>query len=459
MLKKMLSKFNSRKINLHRIAYSLMSLSCLGSASAVFAGDVSAIGTQSSSTTNPGYHFEFGLGGLSITSADGERSFNIHGQIVLNHSIFDGAYNVDADGHGRYGQNTEFESGRLDFSGRVTTDWGYDIQLANRSIFPDDDNDDVYFRYANVTYYGWSFAKVTLGKQGPDYGLDYMHDSINCYGTTFSMLSQAISLPNAIGISLHRFLPEQSISMSGGVYHTGQVDQETPSNRQGSYSYQNESRMVNARVSWSPIHNVDQGHVLMFETSFGHLGANGSLASPISVNGGVLGTLEANSNPPVTSGPYASGVTHASATIYDVGSAAIYGPFSLEMEYAELHNILNKAPDDPLYEDGLIQGGWVVTGEHRNYNAASGYVLGVDPVSRYGALELIGRLEYLDLESHAGQKGQKIGTIGRTSTVGVNWYLNKCMVFSVDGTYLDVSGPQAPQGHGYGGGIQFKYLF
>lgn len=396
-------------------------------------------------------------GGLSITSADGQRSFNVHGLIIVNHSAFDEAYNVDSGGEGHFGQETELQTVRLGINGKASKNWGYALQFANRTGENGENNDDAYIRRAYVTYQGWRFAKLTVGEQGANFGVDNMPDPNQTYGTTYTMLSNVFSPPSGLGVNLDGHSNEADFIWSAGVFHTGNVQREAGGDFLNRHAYQDETDMVAARVGWTPYYNEQTNNLLFVQASGVFVEGNDEPVAPIDINAGVLGTTR---NSPVSSaGPVGFVGNYGNHEIYDIGLAAASGPFSIEAEYASLEQDLEKSIDDPSYEGAYIQAGWVVTGEHRNFNKEYGVLGGVNPQGRYGAVELNARIGYVDLRSNTGIGGAEVGNDATTYTLGANWYVNDHARLGVDVVYLDLGGPAALENHGVGGVVQASYAF
>jgi phosphate-selective porin OprO/OprP len=102
---------------------------------------------------------------------------------------------------------------------------------------------------------------------------------------------------------------------------------------------------------------------------------------------------------------------------------------------------------------GYVEGSWTVTGEHRNYVPAAGAYSGIVPAhpfspsaGQWGAFELAARYSYIDLDDNIGSAAAAAATPVTTAlktngvaggrqqvwTLGVNWYPNSNLRFTLD---------------------------
>ncbi len=125
-------------------------------------------------------------------------------------------------------------------------------------------------------------------------------------------------------------------------------------------------------------------------------------------------------------------------------------------------------PGNNSFSGWYVQGSWIMTGESRVYNPATGS-FGAPKVAKpfslkdggWGAFELVARFSDLDLNSNANDTSRVTTDWTNTArsytffntvrggeqkifTAGVNWYLNTVIRASLDYQYIDVSRLQAP---------------
>lgn len=99
--------------------------------------------------------------------------------------------------------------------------------------------------------------------------------------------------------------------------------------------------------------------------------------------------------------------------------ALSHGPLLFQSQYVTTTLTRNSNPT--LNFDGwYAQAGWVVTGQRYRYSRSSGVVSGVRLRPGRRAVEMVARYSELDLNDGAFAHG-----IGRSMTLGANWYLNE----------------------------------
>lgn len=91
----------------------------------------------------------------------------------------------------------------------------------------------------------------------------------------------------------------------------------------------------------------------------------------------------------------------------------------------------NDAPllGDPKFKGGYAEASWVLTGERRGYSEKSGVFSSVRPKSKFGAIELVGRVSMLDLNDGLVAGGKETDYLA-----GVNWYFTRN--FRILGNYV-----------------------
>jgi phosphate-selective porin OprO/OprP len=131
-------------------------------------------------------------------------------------------------------------------------------------------------------------------------------------------------------------------------------------------------------------------------------------------------------------------------------AAVVRGPLSLQGELF-FHFIDRSADSDLSFSGWYVSAGWIVTGEHRRYDRASGVFAGVKPHrifdprrGGWGALELAARYSTVDLNDGNVRGGEE-----RNATVGLNWYLRpkvRAMANYVQARVQDRAAPEIDDG-------------
>jgi len=123
--------------------------------------------------------------------------------------------------------------------------------------------------------------------------------------------------------------------------------------------------------------------------------------------------------------------------------AYMYGPFSVQSEYAHMWLDRDAAQGGLNFDAWYVQAAWTLTGESRSYKGSDGEFKRLKPSeefgfgegSGWGAVELALRYDELDLNS-----GDIVGGTEKSFTVGANWYLNQNVRLMADyRTAFDVS--------------------
>lgn len=126
-------------------------------------------------------------------------------------------------------------------------------------------------------------------------------------------------------------------------------------------------------------------------------------------------------------------------------------------------------PSNDNFTGWYVQGSWILTGESKGYNPATGAFTPPKPAQPFsftdegwGALELAARFSDLSLNSHANSTAKVVtnwtgastetytyyntvrGGDQRIATVGLNWYPNNSVRFALDYQWIDVTRLQTP---------------
>ncbi|HKS59069.1 MAG TPA: porin [Steroidobacteraceae bacterium] len=142
-----------------------------------------------------------------------------------------------------------------------------------------------------------------------------------------------------------------------------------------------------------------------------------------------------------------------SAYVYGLEAAANWKNWYLQGEsfhYGIERTAATSLLPDPEFAGFYVQGSWILTGETRRYDAASGAFQAPRPFVPFtsaggmGAWELALRYSHLDLDYHAGLAGTAAtadairGGVQDIWTLGVNWYLNPNVKLMFNWLHVDV---------------------
>ncbi|MFY0637205.1 OprO/OprP family phosphate-selective porin [Maricaulis maris] len=173
-----------------------------------------------------------------------------------------------------------------------------------------------------------------------------------------------------------------------------------------------ESSAVAARVTWSTVIDETRWHVGGSWRRLDHDGGARVRVYP-----------QAHLANRFTAADYRTGAalgTADSSDYFGLELAAIRGPFHLHSEVARMS--LDGPTGDPSFTSGMVQAGWILSGETRPYKESGGTFNRLrpdNPVTEggWGAVEVAVRHDISDLGD------ANLGRI-RSTTLGANWYLH-----------------------------------
>jgi phosphate-selective porin OprO/OprP len=138
--------------------------------------------------------------------------------------------------------------------------------------------------------------------------------------------------------------------------------------------------------------------------------------------------------------------------------AAEKGPLFAEAEYESIFVDRSDGPASPNFSGWYLEGSWVVTGEHRPYNASTAAFDGPTPKhpfswrdGQWGALEVALRYSDANLNFDPGAPGSAPsadsirGGDQQVWALGLNWYFNPVfrVMLDVDQVRIDRLSPNA----------------
>lgn len=209
----------------------------------------------------------------------------------------------------------------------------------------------------------------------------------------------------ADGIKWLGYLPKQKIFWNAGVF----TDWLSEGQSFSTYKWQ-----LATRIGWLPIYSPEAQSVF-------HIGINYRYGEPLAGKIRVRSRPEANPAPRfIDTGEFQTDQSsHIGGEIYYNTGPWMFGS---EMYW---HRFNSSVANDPVFFGGEVVASYMITGESRPYNTATG-ILGFVPVKKSifkggpGAWEVLFRASTLDLDGGtlAGGKFWRI-------TPMVNWYLSK----------------------------------
>ena len=322
---------------------------------------------------------------LRLETADGKNKLRIGGRIH-----WDNAFSSDDD---YMSDGDTFRRARLYVSGQIQE--RYDFKMQYDFAGGDADFKDVYFGIKGVPALG----NVRVGQFKEPFSLEEQMSSNNITSIERANVNR-LSPSRSAGVMFYNNYADQRVTGAAGIFR-GADD---------SYgNYKGDGYAATARVTGLPYKNDDGSQLL-------HLGVGYS-----------------HRDDDTASYKFSSDHAMAPSTKYkisDVDDTSLLGleaalklnSFSLQSEWIEAD--VDAATGGDL--DGYyVQASYVLTGESRSYDTASGVFKGVSPGTKFldngglGAWEATLRWSNLDYTDLNG------GGEAESWTVGLNWYLNK----------------------------------
>lgn len=350
-----------------------------------------------------------GANGLSVSSADSNFVFQLHGHIQVDNRTF---FN-DKDNHGHDIQGNDgflLRRARPIFSGTIFRDFDFlfvpDFAGSSPQIFD---------AYLNYRYAPW--LQVRAGKFKTPIGLEQLQ---NDAFLTFNERALATDLvPNRdIGFQLWGDVADGTLSYAAGVFN-GVGD-----GRNSSNSDFEDHREFAGRLFLQPFKPTSLAPLQGL--GFGVAGGWGNTSS------NALGLPSAL----LTDGQqqffvYTNGVV-ANGTHWRLSPQGYYywGPLGLLGEYVISNQRVTKGADSAYIDNKAweVTGSWVLTGENASFT-------GVTPShpfdprdNHWGALQLAARYAQLDVDDAAFPIYANPATSASQAdawSVGLNWYLNR----------------------------------
>ncbi len=294
--------------------------------------------------------------GLRIRSADGAFSFQTGGRIHADYAYYD-------DDVTPLGSGANLRRARVYFKGKFFNDWRYKAEID----FAEDG--DVGPRSVWLGYTGWKPASIKLGYFQEAVSLE---DITSSNAITFMERSLMNTFTPGYNLGIAANSSGDFWSLSGGVFggDLGEKDDDI-----------DDGMGVSGRATLAPI---------LFDNKLLHLGFSSEYRKTGTENEWRIRT---NPESRVTGRRFADTRTISQVDyswLFAGEVAAAYGPFSIQAEYIHNSVIRNQAADLG-FNGGYVQGSWFLTGESRPYDVKSGAFGLINPLHKYGALELATR--------------------------------------------------------------------
>lgn len=330
--------------------------------------------------------------GLEVKTKDGDYSIALRGRLQYDYNQFEGVINTSES---ETGDDAFVRRARLKIEAKIP-DWSFKFNYD----LPDGGSTDVL--WANYEGFGDMF-EVMVGQQKEGFGLEDIGSSKWISAIERPLPVEAFTAGKNLGIRLHG--SNDSITYSLGVFKENFEEESNTLDR-----------ATTARLVYRPISKKKK--LLHFGAGFSRRdGEFDEFSARLGSRGGK--GRDANK----IRAEYDRGAIGSRLSLWNLESVGIAGPYHVAAEYfsGEIAG-RDDAPDLEGY-GYYLQAGWVLTGETRRYKKTSASFSGVSPKGKAGAWELIARYDTLDVSDSPGGRFTDIdGGVGRTVTLGVNWY-------------------------------------
>ena len=357
-----------------------------------------------------------GTGGFNAASADSNFVFSLKGVLQEDsRSFLDNGANKSNDGFLLRRARPIFQGTVYrDFDFRFTPDFGGSTV-------------QIFDAYGNYRYAPW--AQLRVGKFKTPEGLEQLQEDIY---TSFNERSLVTDLvPNRdVGLQLWGDINGGLLSYAAGIFN-GVGDTQNS----GNSAFENEVEFA-GRLFTQPFKNSDLTALQGLGLGVAGTSQNGTsnVKDLPSTTGGTLPGYTTDGQQQFFAYNPSNSVVVASGEHWRLSPQAYYyyGPLSLMGEYAiSDQGVLNTNSGARAYLRNTaweISGGWVLTGERASY-------AGVTPLhpfdphnGQWGALQLVGRFEELNIDGAAFPKFAdpvRSASAAQAWSAGLNWYLNK----------------------------------
>jgi phosphate-selective porin OprO and OprP len=358
-----------------------------------------------------------GNSGLSVSSADTNFVFQLHGLVqVDNRTFFDDATIKGNDGF-------LLRRARPIFSGTLYRDFDFMFVPEFGGSAP-----QIVDAYLNYRYRPW--LQLRAGRFKAPVGLELLQSDTVTFFNERSLVTSLV--PNRdLGFQLWGDVADGRLSYAVGVFNgvgdarsTGNADFE-------------DHREVAARLFVQPFKKLDQNYLkglgLGVGWSWGNVSSNAS-GLPSTTGGSLPGYATDGQQQFFAYNP-TNGVVAANGNHWRLSPQAYYywGPFGLLAEYALSDQSVSRSAA-PITKANIrntawqIAGGWVLTGEDASFS-------GVTPrrpfdlsAGHWGAFQLVARYAELNIDDDAFPlfaNPASSASKAEAWAVGLNWYLNR----------------------------------
>jgi len=387
-------------------------------------------------------------GRLQIASADGRFSAALRATVQYDVGYYMQNARTRSFANGAdLSSGSNFRRAQLGLQGKVFGDWSYYVNIDYGSGGSTGTETAGHIQQAYIEYDGFGPFVFRIGAHPPSTGLD------DSYSASDQLLMER-SAPGDLTRNMAGGDGRDSIELLyvsdrlyGSLAYTGDKVQETT-------LLSDEQQALVGRIAYSPAVNSDWRWVVSLAGTdvFRPGDSNGSVASPrpFSISNPPEVNLDDNSTKLVS----VSNANVTDAWAWNLESAVTYNNFLAQAGYfkygMDLRGVTTLRGQG--FDGWYVEGSWVLSGESRGWSAANAAFTGPKPRVNFspnnggwGAFELAARYSTLDLNDNAGMVGGALPAGGvrggeqRISTLGLNWYPNQALKFTLQAQNVQAS--------------------
>jgi len=407
-------------------------------------------------------------GAPEFSSSDGKFKMKVRGRLMVDYNGID----QDTGITGRPDVSAvELRRARLGVEGVV---W-YDVKYKFEVDFASDEVaiKDAYVAYAGLKPKSWEVGEIRIGNQHVYNSLEQITSSRFITFLERAAYHEAFFLDRQIGAAI--LGGGEHWSFQTGIYGATVGEQTDFFEDQTAYS---------GRLTWAPINrDVNGVHQVL------HLGASGRHRDEASDVRSPAASATVFDDQPFRYRARGADLHLADRFVatpffateddlLNLEAAFVWGPFSVQGEYAQLWTDSTfLSPVDPTYNGWYVEASYWLTGETRNYEAATGEfgrpkvknpVLWGKGKGGWGAWQIAGRYDVVNLSDDNGQLVGLAGTTGtgirfctlcgdqQTWLIGLNWWLNDYTAIKLNVTQSKIEGSNPLNAGGLVGANQDK---
>ncbi len=360
-------------------------------------------------------------GGIKLGNKDVSGYwFDLTGRIHYDVALYNGD---DSDRFG-YPSGSHLRRAQIAIQGGVNDNWEYKAEFKLNELNTGDNIvNEAYIAYAACKNMWFAVGQVSIPFSLEDWASS---NTIPLMETPLPI--QAFSPGFGLGI-YGEWQYMNMFSLAAALYHPRHGVEQTSSTftPDGLQARGSDRLGIAGRLTFSPVHTATEAY---------HFGLSARHQKLHDTHNTVAFStkpeVRARSTPSLSTAIAANTSEHYE--VYGLEAAGQWGPLVVQGEYV-MADVDRTTGGDADYNGYYVSASYVLTGETRKYDFASGTFGGVTPHSKRGAWEVAGRYSYVNLSDD----NVTVGAGGEHDlTLGVTWYANKNVRFMLNYVHADI---------------------